>query len=58
VRGESCSMVVKRYFLSELERETYEKDLIALFPEKMDEFLQMDDEELTKFYEQELKENH
>jgi hypothetical protein len=51
-------MVVKRYFLSELERETYEKDLIALFPEKMDEFLQMDDEELTKFYEQELKENH
>jgi hypothetical protein len=58
VRGESWSMVVKRYFLSELERETYEKDLFALFPEKMDEFLQMDDEELTKFYEQELKENH
>jgi hypothetical protein len=39
---------MKRYFLSELERETYESKLAAEKPELEDVILEMDDEELVQ----------
>ncbi|MEK3807333.1 MULTISPECIES: hypothetical protein [unclassified Metabacillus] len=39
---------MKRYFLNELERETYESKLAAEKPELEDVILEMDDEELVQ----------
>ncbi|MDX8290225.1 MULTISPECIES: hypothetical protein [Metabacillus] len=39
---------MKRYFLSELERETYENKLAAEKPELEEVILEMDDEELVQ----------
>ncbi|QNG60612.1 MULTISPECIES: hypothetical protein [Bacillaceae] len=39
---------MKRYFLSEKERETYEKTILSKQPELIETILEMDDEELLE----------
>jgi hypothetical protein len=39
---------MKRYFLSEKERETYERTILSKQPELKDTILEMDDEELLE----------